>query len=323
MHAGGYSTRPAPADVGWSAGMFDDQYDAARPVAVGVGEVLWDLLPGGKQLGGAPANFAYHAQQLGARATIISAVGHDTLGDEILARLAELNIDTSFVTVDGTHPTGTVSVKLDAAGVPSYVIHEDVAWDFLRCCDAAYRLRSDIICFGSLAQRNRQSRAAIQDILDHTGRLKIFDINLRQHYYNRPVIEESLDLADVLKINDEEVATVTCLFDLNSFADVRRMLFDRYALDLIAVTRGAKGSVLYPRDGESAEHPGTPATKLVDTVGAGDAFTAALAVGLWRKEPLDRINAAANRLAAFVCTQPGATPPIPAELRASLWETTR
>ena len=308
--------------------MFDDEYDAARPVAVGLGEVLWDLLPGGKQLGGAPANFAYHAQQLGAAGVVVSAVGRDPLGDEILARLRELGLDTRYVAVDPHHPTGTVSVNLDAAGVPSYVIHENVAWDFLQFNSTLAQLaaRADVVCFGTLAQRSPRSNGCIRDVLTQPPpRLTILDVNLRQHYYDRAIIHESLDFADVLKINDDEVAVVAQLYQLKRPADLVPAVFDTYDIvDLIAMTRGANGSVLYPRDGEPIEHPGTPVTKLADTVGAGDAFTAALAMGLLRREPLDRINDAANRLAAYVCSQPGATPPMPAELRgASLWEARR
>jgi fructokinase len=296
-------------------------------VAVGIGEVLWDLLPSGKQLGGAPANFAYHARQLGARGVVVSAVGRDALGEEILRKLHDLGLDTSHVAVDHDHPTGTVSVKLDAAGVPSYVIHENAAWDFLD--DGALDLESeaarwDVICFGTLAQRNRQSHGCIIDILTHALGLKIFDINLRQHYYDRTVIHESLELADVLKLNDDEVAIVARLFDLAEPATLPRVLFDRYrSLRLIAVTRGGRGSALHSRDAAPTEHPGTTVTNVLDTVGAGDAFTAALAVGLLRNVPLDRINAGANRLAAYVCSQPGATPPIPAELTESIWDESR
>lgn len=294
----------------------------SQPLVVGVGEVLWDLLPSGKQLGGAPANFAYHAQQLGARSALISAVGRDALGDEILGRLRQLGIDTHSIAVDDQHPSGTVSVNLDSAGVPSYVIHENVAWDFLYFDDALRALAgtADVICFGTLAQRSRLSGSCIMDVLTHTNALTIFDINLRQHYFTREIVQNSLREAAVLKINDEEVAVLARLLGLRGAEDLRRMLFDRYPLRLIAVTRGGKGSVLYPRDGQPHEHPGSAVTKLADTVGAGDAFTAALAIGLLRGEPLDRINDAANRLAAYVCSQRGATPPIPAELRDSLWK---
>ena len=303
---------PRPPDAG----------AAPRPVAVGIGEVLWDLLPGGKQLGGAPANFAYQAQQLGARSSVVSAVGRDALGDEILARLRELGVDTQYVAVDGNHPTGTVSVNLDAAGVPSYVIHDPVAWDFIRFDDAlaALAARADMICFGSLAQRGPHSRGAIRDVLRAAkpDALRICDVNLRQNFYSEPVIADSLHLANVLKVNDQELPVIGALYDLRGEDRIVRTLLEHLPLRLLVLTRGDKGSSLYAKDGE--DHHAGVKTDIVDTVGAGDAFTAAVAAGLLRGEPLERINNAANRLAAYVCSMPGATPPIPAELCDSLWD---
>jgi fructokinase len=293
------------------------------PLAVGIGEVLWDLLPGGKQLGGAPANFAYHAQQLGAQSAVVSAVGRDPLGDEILARLRELGIDTRYVAIDPQHPTGTVSVKLDAARVPSYVIHEIVAWDRVPDSPALHDLArsADVICFGSLAQRSPHTKTTIHECLRaaRPDALRICDINLRQNYFSERVIADSLHLANVLKLNDQELPVIARQHDLpeNDEEAVVRVLLEKLPLRVIALTRGDKGSSLYTRN-ETNHHPGF-ATKLADTVGAGDSFMAALAIGLLRGEPLERINDAANRLAAYVCSKPGATPPIPAELRASLW----
>jgi fructokinase len=296
---------------------------SARPLAVGLGEVLWDLLPGGKQLGGAPANFAYHARQLGAKSAVISAIGRDALGDEILARLRQLGIDTQYVAIDEKHPTGTVSVKLDAAGVPSYVIHENVAWDRVPNSPAVLDLArsADVICFGSLAQRSPYTKKAIHECLRaaRPDALRICDINLRQNYFSERVIADSLHLANILKLNDQELPVIARQYELpeNDEQAVVRGLLENLPLRVIALTRGDKGSSLYRRN-ETNHHPGV-ATKLADTVGAGDSFTAALAIGLLRGEPLERINDAANRLAAYVCSMPGATPPIPAELRASLW----
>ena len=293
------------------------------PLAVGLGEVLWDLLPGGKQLGGAPANFAYHAQQLGARSAVVSAVGRDALGDEILARLRELGLDTRYVAVDDQHPTGTVSVNLDAAGVPSYIIHENVAWDRVLNSPAVLDLvrSADVICFGSLAQRSPYTRNTIQECMraPRPDAVKICDINLRQNYFDEQVIDDSLHLANVLKLNDQELPVIARVYGLPEHDEqaVVSALLENGPLQLIALTRGGKGSSLYTL-AETHHHPGV-ATKLADTVGAGDSFTAALAIGLLRGELLKRINAAANRLAAYVCSQAGATPPIPAELRDSLW----
>jgi len=287
------------------------------PLLVGLGEVLWDLLPGGRQLGGAPANFAYHAQALGARGVVASAVGDDELGREILARLDALGLDRSAVQVDHRHPTGTVSVQVDADGHPQYVIHEDVAWDFIEATGELTALagRADAVCFGSLAQRAPASRAAIRRFLKLTPRecLRIFDINLRQSYYDRQVIAESLDVADVLKLNVDELTAITDLFDLPGGEDqAARAMLHRFGLTLVAVTRGSAGSVLITKDQVSSCPP--QQVKVADTVGAGDAFTAALALGMLTDRPLDLTHRHAARLAAYVCTQVGATPELPADL---------
>ena len=294
-----------------------------RPLIVAVGEILWDLLPSGKQLGGAPANFAYHAAQLGADARTISAVGDDSLGRDIVERLRGLRLDTSLICVDGEHPTGVVTVALGPRGQPAYTIHENVAWDFIRATPAQVDLvrKADCVCFGSLAQRSPVSRGAVRTILDSAPRdaLRIFDINLRQHYYDTQVIEASLALANVLKINDEELPVVGDLLHLGQ--PIPQHLFNRFAkLELIALTRGGAGSALYSRDGAIDEHPGYPVSpaQLVDTIGAGDAFGAAVAMGLLRKLPIPRIGDAANLLASYVCTQRGATPVIPPDLLAHL-----
>ena len=292
---------------------------AAAPLAVGIGEVLWDLLPTGKQLGGAPANFAYHAQQLGARSSVISAVGKDALGLELLERLRARGLDTSCIAVDEAHPTGTVGVTVDADGVPTYEIHQNVAWDFIPVTPAAEDVaaRARIVCYGSLAQRSPVSRETIRRLFFRPGgMLRIFDINLRQHYHTRGVIAESLSWADVLKLNDQELPVLGGMFDQPPDPPtVAKKLFNELKmLRVIAVTRGSKGSSLYSR--EKVSHHDGFLTKIVDTVGAGDAFTAALAMGLLRGDDLDRINADANRLASYVCSQPGAMPPIPADLLA-------
>ena len=284
-----------------------------------LGEILWDLLPAGKQLGGAPANFAYHAAQLGADARIVSAIGDDANGREILAQLSGKGLDTSLVAIDPAHPTGLVTVTVDLAGQPTYAIHEDVAWDFIPTTSPLLDLaaQADCVCFGTLAQRSPVSRATIRDVVAAVpdDALRILDINFRQHYYDREIVEESLAAANVLKINDDEFPRL-----LKLLGDPA-VLFGRFPnIQVHALTRGSAGALLQRRDGTSADHPGHPVGRVVDTIGAGDAFTAALAVGLLRGLPLAKLNDHANRLAAYVCTRPGATPPIPPELLAALAE---
>jgi fructokinase len=287
---------------------------AHPPTIVGIGEVLWDMLPAGKQLGGAPANFAYHARALGADAVVVSRVGDDDAGREILRRLAPLGLDTRFITTDPVHPTGVVDVRLDARGVPEYVIREPVAWDFIPADAASLDLarRADAVCFGTLAQRSPVSRDSIRAFLRATGPgcLRVFDINLRQSYLERRLVEDLLALSDVLKLNDEELPVVGRLLEIpGDGRDVVNRLLADYPLRLVAVTRGPDGSALYTR-GRTSDVPGTPPERIADTVGAGDAFTAAIVTGLLRGDDLDRVNAFANRLASYVCSQPGATPTI-------------
>ena len=288
------------------------------PLLVGIGEILWDLLPEGKQLGGAPANFAYHTAALGGQGAVVSRVGRDGLGDEILRRLDELGVDRGCVSVDPSHPTGTVTVDLDSRGVPAYVIHSDVAWDFLMADECVLDLarRADAVCFGTLAQRSMPSREAIRSFLRTTtpGCLRVFDINLRRQY-DASVLHDLMQCSDVLKLNDDELPVITKLLRLPE-GDELEELMRRFPMRVIALTRGRHGSVLLDRT-TRVEHPGYEA-RVRDTVGAGDAFTAALALGLLRGLPLQRISDAANRVASCVCSQPGATPPLPDELRTIL-----
>lgn len=283
---------------------------------VGLGEVLWDMLPAGPQLGGAPANFTCHARALGADATLISRVGDDELGREIIARLQALDVNTSGIAVDTLHPTGTVSVELEA-GQPRYIIHENVAWDFLEATPAALAAvrAADAVCFGTLAQRGETSRRVIRTLVSASASeaLRVCDINLRQHFYSHELIAESLALANVLKLNDAELPVLAALFGLTG--DMRAQLAaltERFALRLIVLTRGAHGSLLF--DGQHwSEHPGIN-VPVKDTIGAGDSFTAATVLGFLSRWELGRINAFANEVAAFVCSHHGATPPLPAEL---------
>lgn len=281
-------------------------------IAVGLGEVLWDLLPAGKQLGGAPANFAYHAQALGARGVVVSAVGKDELGRELLERLGACDLDVGFVALDEDHATGTVSVNVDEEGNPEYVIHEGVAWDFVPATRDLLSLAGscDAVCFGSLAQRSPGSRETIHRFLDSTrpGCLRVFDINLRQPYFDADVIRESLERADVLKLNDEELPVVAELLSLDGpEPEVVNGLIEDFGLRAIALTRGEHGSVLHTRD-EELVHAGCAVAEVVDTVGAGDCFSACLAMGLLRGEPLAEIGARANYFAGYVCSQEGAMP---------------
>ena len=289
------------------------------PLVVGVGEILWDMLPAGRQLGGAPGNFAYHAVALGAQGAIVSRVGADPLGREILQRLDDLHVDHQFVTVDEMHPTGTVEVRLDGAGVAEYVIHTGVAWDFIPC-DARlleWTAGADAVCFGTLGQRSAGSRESIAQIVAATRRpcLRVFDINLRQSYFSRELVENLLGMTDVLKLNDQEMPIVAKLLELpgGDGLAISRQIMRRFPVALVALTRGGNGSALFGRDGQTDAHAGFPGT-VVDTVGAGDAFTAALVMGLLQGHGLPRINAFANRLAAYVCSASGATPAIPQSL---------
>lgn len=287
---------------------------------IGIGEVLWDLLPGGKQIGGAPANFACHAQTLGAKAGLISSVGRDPLGREILERLSAMQVAVEGVSLDAHAPTGTVAVEVSPAGQPKFTICENVAWDRIAATDSARRLvaQADAICFGSLAQRNEISRTAIRSLVAATrpAALRIFDVNLRQNYYSKEVIEASLQLANILKINDEELPVLAGFFGLpGGAAEQLAELARRFELQMVALTCGARGSLFYSR-GSYSEAKGVPVS-VVDTVGAGDSFTATLAMGILAGWSLDRINRRANEVAAYVVSQPGATPKLPAHLYLS------
>jgi fructokinase len=291
---------------------------------VGIGEVLWDMLPQGRQLGGAPANFAYHAAALGAEGCVVSRVGDDELGREILARLDALGVNREHVGIDPIHPTGRVDVRVDATGVPDYIIHEDAAWDYI-CAQsdlATLAARAAAVCYGTLALRAPVSRSTLLGFVESVppACLRVCDVNLRQSYFRMAWVSALLVHSDLLKLNDAELPVVAEMFGIAS-ADPRAAaleLIDRFHLRLVALTRGPRGSLLVASDGRTSDHPGAPAGTVVDTVGAGDAFTAALVTGLLAGRDLDRINHDANRLAAYVCTQRGATPPIPPALAKSL-----
>jgi fructokinase len=291
---------------------------ASRLSVVGIGETLWDLFPDGAVWGGAPGNVACHAAGLGAAAAMVSSVGRDDLGDRGIATLESLGVDCRHVQRDGLHPTGTVNVLLDAGGDARYEFASDVAWDHLAWDPALEDVAAGAaaVCYGTLGQRAALSRETIRRFLHEArGALRVFDVNLRQHFHSPGVLRESLALADALKLNDEELPTVAaaCGIDAADPVTAAHDLAARHGLRLVAITRGAAGSVLVA-EGRTSELPARAAA-VVDTVGAGDAFTAAMIVGLLRGRPLDAIHDHASRLAAFVCGQRGATPPIPASLR--------
>ncbi len=294
--------------------------DDSRPLIVGLGEVLWDMLPGGRQLGGAPANVAFHANGLGGRGAVVSCVGDDELGREIRRLLAEAGLDDRAVGVDPDRPTGTVTVELDAGGKPTFTIHENVAWDAIPFDDVLAELmaRADAVCFGSLAQRSETSRATIRRALQATkpGCLRICDVNLRQSYYSRDVLVESFRAADVLKLNDEELPVVARLLALSAADDesAMRELLQQFDLRLVILTSGPAGSVLMSPQ-QTSRRPASQ-VDVVDSVGAGDAFTAAAAMGLLGGADLATIHDRAEQVAGYVCTQPGATPALPERLRA-------
>ncbi|NQU88106.1 MAG: carbohydrate kinase [Mariniphaga sp.] len=279
----------------------------------GIGELLWDLLPDGKKLGGAPANFAFHAQALGAESTIVSSIGNDIPGAEIQEYLHKLDLNSNYITINNEKQTGVVNVTL-LDGIPEYEIKSNVAWDYIIWDQSFEDLAQsiDAVCFGSLAQRSEDSCHTIQKFLKATKTvcLRVFDINLRQNFFNKKIISDSLDLASVLKLNDEELPVVAELFSLSGNEDiVLEKLIDIYKLELVALTKGNKGSFLKTKNENSFLE--VPKVEVKDTVGAGDSFTAALIVAKLNGKSLKEMHKAANELAAFVCSKQGATPKMP------------
>lgn len=288
-------------------------------IVAGIGELLWDEFAEWRRMGGAPVNFAFHCRQLGARAYPVSCVGADPDGREIMTAIAELGLPTDYIEEQSSHPTGRVRVELDAEGKPRYEIAGQSAWDFVSFSEALWNLaaRTDAVCFGTLAQRGRVSREAIQRFVhscpEHA--LRIFDVNLRQAFYDASVIEASLRLANVLKISDEELPVLARMFDLGASVDSQvSKLMDRFGLRLVAYTRGGRGSLLVTPN-EQVEHAGGLSMP-VDTVGAGDSYTAAMCMALLRNDPLPEVIRKASRVASFVCGERGATPRLPASLTA-------
>lgn len=288
-------------------------------LVVGMGEALWDMLPEGRKIGGAPANFAYHVSQFGLDSRVVSAVGDDELGNEILANFAEKKLECQIEKVP--YPTGTVQVELDEKGVPRYDIKEGVAWDNIPFTTSLLELakKTDAVCFGSLAQRNSVSRETINRFIDEMPQeehvLKIFDINLRQHFYSKELIEESIKKCNILKINDEELAIVSQMF---GFADIDfkeqcKLLLTKYNLKMLILTCGVDGSYVFS-SGEMSFLE-TPKVKVADTVGAGDSFTGAFVAAILKGLEMKEAHRLAVNVSAFVCTQNGAMPELPAEIK--------
>jgi len=293
---------------------------------IGLGEVLWDLFEDGKVLGGAPFNFAFHVANLGHRGIPLSRAGEDRLGDEIIGAAEDLGMSTEFIQRDSRHATGTVLVKLDRRGAPAFTIVEDVAWDYMepdeRWLDLASRC--DAVCFGTLAQRSQHSRRTVQQVLASAEpAVRVCDINFRQHFYSHEVVTESLACATVLKLNEEEVVQLrevlrspvpVAAAEAGRDSDDRfmRSLISDYGLALACITRGAEGCRLVSAD-DAVSRP-VPPTRVVDTVGAGDAFAAGLVVKYLEGASLAAVADAANLLGAYVASRRGATPRLTGEV---------
>lgn len=288
---------------------------------VGLGEILWDLLPAGKQLGGAPANFAYHTSQFGLNSIAVSAIGDDELGSEIVQTLSQKHLTTHFEIVP--QPTGVVKVTLQGDGIPQYDICQDVAYDnipFTAKLEAIAK-NACAVCFGSLAQRNSVSHHTIMQFLDATApnALRIFDINLRQSWYSRDVVEQSLSRCNVLKLNDEEIPVLASLLGMpavsgeSDFEATAQSLIAQYGLKYVILTCGATGSYVFSSD-NGVSYQSTPAVAVADTVGAGDSFTAAFVASILQGGTMQQAHTKAVSVAAYVCTQHGAMPQLPSSL---------
>ena len=281
----------------------------SKPVVVGIGELLWDMLPKGKRAGGAPINFVYNATQLGADGYAISAVGKDALGDEIIAELEKSHIH--HVLERNDYPTSVVEIELNN-GIPTYTIVEGVAWDHLAVTpkEIAVVEKADAVCFGTLALRSPQTRASILNLLKHEPQkaFKLFDVNLRSNYFSKELIDELLQEANVFKINDEEMVKVQKLFGLNlSDEEICHWFIKKYDLRYLIFTAGEKYSIVYAANGEKS-YLDTPKVKVADTVGAGDSFSAGFVMDLLTGKSMSEAHKQAVATAAFVCTKNGAWP---------------
>lgn len=284
---------------------------------VGLGEALWDKLPSGKKLGGAPANFAYHARQFGLDGIAVSALGDDALGRELADQLKAHDLPFLMETVD--YPTGTVEVTVDAAGVPQYEIKTGVAWDYIPFTEKMAAIAADCqaVCFGSLAQRSEVSRDTIRRFLNAVPAdcLKVFDINLRQQFYTKEILEESFRFCDILKINDEEMVTVAHKFAIPCFGTEAQCgwLMREFGIRMIILTLGANGSGIYYDGGIS--YLKSPDVKVVDTVGAGDSFTGAFIGSLLNGKSVPQAHETAVAVSTYICTCEGAMNPVPNNLK--------
>ena len=286
---------------------------------VGMGEALWDVLPEGKKIGGAPANFAYHISQFGLPSCVVSAVGNDPLGDEILENFTSKGLNQLIERVP--YPTGTVQVEIDQAGIPQYDIKENVAWDNIPFTPQLDELagKTRAVCFGSLAQRNVVSRETIARFLDRMpvreDSLVVFDVNLRQGFYNKEILCESMRRCNILKINDEELVTVSRMFGYPGIdlQDKCWILLAKYNLKMLILTCGTNGSYVFTPGVVSFQE--TPKVKVADTVGAGDSFTATFTAAILSGKPVPEAHKLAVEVSAYVCTQSGAMPELPEAFR--------
>ena len=289
-------------------------------IIVGLGEALWDCLPEGKKIGGAPANFAYHVSQFGLPSCVVSAIGDDALGKEIIENFTSKGLDQLIAEVP--YPTGTVQVEIDQTGIPLYDIKENVAWDnipYTEHLDALAK-RTKAVCFGSLAQRNVVSRETINHFLDTMPKdddsLIVFDVNLRQGFYNKEILCKSMQNCNILKINDEELITVSRMFGYPGIdlQDKCWILLGKYNLKMLILTCGINGSYVFT-PGNVSFQP-TPKVEVADTVGAGDSFTAAFIASILKGKSVTEAHTIAVKTSAFVCTQKGAMPILPPEYTA-------
>lgn len=289
-------------------------------IVVGMGEALWDVLPEGKKIGGAPANFAYHVSQFGLPSCVVSAIGDDALGKEIIENFTSKGLDQLIAEVP--YPTGTVQVEIDQTGIPLYDIKENVAWDnipYTEHLDALAK-RTKAVCFGSLAQRNVVSRETINHFLDTMPKdddsLIVFDVNLRQGFYNKEILCKSMQNCNILKINDEELITVSRMFGYPGIdlQDKCWILLGKYYLKMLILTCGINGSYVFT-PGNVSFQP-TPKVEVADTVGAGDSFTAAFIASILKGKSVTEAHSIAVKTSAYVCTQKGAMPVLPPEYTA-------